>query len=158
MITAHLPSGIVLGKLLPKHPWVFSAAILGAVLPDFDLIWFYFVDDRAFHHHKYWVHAPAFWAVIALITLPAVNMFARRVFSVLIAFFLGLFVHICLDSIAGDIMWAWPFSDKLYHLVSVSARYDNWILNFVLHPVFLLEISIWCWAFALIFWIRHDPT
>ncbi|KAG1647501.1 Bicyclomycin resistance protein [Nymphon striatum] len=35
-----------------------SAAIFGAILPDLDLIWFYFVDRGAFHHHLYWVHVP----------------------------------------------------------------------------------------------------
>lgn len=150
MITAHLPSGIVLGKLLPQKSWVFPAAVLGAVLPDFDLFWFYFIDDSAFHHHKYWVHAPAFWAAIAIVVLPLVSRFARELLPTAVAFFAGLFLHICLDSVAGDIMWAWPLSDQLYHLVTVTARYEHWILNFVLHPVFLLEIAIWIWAIFLV--------
>ena len=27
------------------------AAVMGGVLPDLDLIWFYLIDNRAFHHH-----------------------------------------------------------------------------------------------------------
>lgn len=33
MITAHLPSGYVLGRLWPKAPLVLCAAVLGGVLP-----------------------------------------------------------------------------------------------------------------------------
>jgi len=150
MITAHLPSGYVLARSLRAKKWVVPAVMIGAILPDLDLIWFYFVDDRAIHHHRYWVHIPAFWAVIALITLP---LTPGRYRPAAFGFFLALLVHLCLDSIAGDIMWHWPFDDRFTHLITVPAVYDNWILNFVLHPVFALELLIW--TIAIVLWVRR---
>ncbi len=152
MITAHAPSGYVLGRLWPAAPLVLPAAFLGGGLPDFDLIWFYFIDDRAFHHHRYWVHAPGFWALFACVCLPMVALWARRFLSAALAFFAALLLHICLDTIAGDIMWRWPASNELYYLVTVPARHGHWILNFVLHWVFALEVMIW--ALALWLWRR----
>ena len=150
MITAHLPSGYVLGRLWPAAPLVLPAALIGGILPDFDMIWFYLIDDRAFHHHHYWVHVPAFWAMIAAIVLPLVTFFARRYLPAATAFFAALLLHICLDTIAGDIMWHWPFTTQFTHLVTIPARWDNWMLNFILHWVFALELVIWALA-ALLF-------
>ncbi|MDA9207846.1 metal-dependent hydrolase [Octadecabacter sp.] len=153
MITAHLPSGYVVGRLWAKAPLVLPAAVLGGILPDFDMIWFYLIDDRAFHHHRYWVHIPAFWAAIAVIALPLVTVCARHYLTAACAFFAALLTHVCLDTIAGDIMWHWPWSTKFTHLVTIPARYESWVLNFVLHPVFVLELLIWAAAIFL-FWKR----
>ena len=149
MITAHSPSGYVLGRLWPAAPLVLPAALIGAVLPDFDLIWFYLVDDRAVHHHRYWVHVPAFWAMVAGISLPLVALLARRYLLAAAAFFAALILHVSLDTISGDIMWRWPWSDQFTHLVTIPARWDNWVLNFVLHWVFALELVIWALAIVL---------
>ena len=149
MITAHAPSGYVLGRLWPKAPLVLPAALIGGVLPDLDMIWFYFIDDRAFHHHRYWVHAPAFWAMIAVAVLPGVALWFRTYMSAALAFFTALLMHICLDTLAGDIMWQWPFSTEFTHFVTIPATYDWWVLNFVLHWVFALELAIWVTAFWL---------
>lgn len=152
MIIAHLPSGYILGRHWAAAPMVLPAAVLGGILPDFDMIWFYGIDDRAIHHHRYWVHAPGFWAMIALVTLPAIALFARRFLMAALAFFGALLLHICLDTIAGDIMWGWPFSTDFTHLITIPARFDAWVLNFVLHPVFALELAIW--AYAIWLWRR----
>lgn len=152
MITAHLPSGYILGRSWPKGRDVLAAAVLGGVLPDLDLIWFYLIDDRAFHHHRYWVHIPFFWAVVATVTLPLVYVWARQWLLAACAFFAALLLHICLDSVSGDILWHWPWDDRFTSLVSIPARFDNWVLNFILHPVFLLEVLIW--SIAIRYWAR----
>ncbi|RUS60399.1 metal-dependent hydrolase [Pseudorhodobacter sp. E13] len=146
MILAHLPSGYLLGKGLararPAAAWVLPATMLGAVLPDFDLFWFYLIDDRAFHHHRYWVHIPAFWAAVAAITLPLVAFLTPRALIAVLGFFAGLMLHLLLDTFAGDILLAWPWSDRFFHLITVPAAQSHWLLNFILHPVFLLELAI----------------
>lgn len=153
MITAHLPSGYVLYHSLPsvhrQAPWVFAAAILGAILPDLDLFWFYFVDDRAFHHHRYWVHAPAFWAFIAIVTLPLIAWLKPHLNRAATVFFLALFVHVFLVSLVGDIMWLWPVSNEMYAVFSVSPTHENWILSFLLHWSFGFALAIWATALAL---------
>ena len=158
MITAHLPAGYVLGKSLPQARFVLPAALIGAGLPDLDLIWFYLIDDRAFHHHHYWVHIPGFWLAVAAVVLPLVAILNRMLLPAAIAFFLSLFLHICLDAIAGGVAWAWPFSDQLIYLVAVPDRFGQWVTNFILHPVFILEIAIWATAITLRLRGRQRPA
>lgn len=157
MITAHLPSGYLVGRAWSQAPYVVAAAVAGGVFPDLDLIWFYFVDDRAIHHHRYWVHAPLFWVFLGLPFLLLVRSLQPNWILPALAFLSATLVHITLDSIAGGIMWIWPFSNDLSRLIEVEARYNNWILNFILHPVFLLEIIIW-FAAAYLFFRKPNET
>ena len=64
MLTAHLPSGYIVGRLVPRFwrpvPKAMPVALVAAVLPDFDMIWFYLVDNGRVHHHRYWVHVPPY--------------------------------------------------------------------------------------------------
>jgi inner membrane protein len=152
MLTAHLPAGYVLvrGLRAPGRN-AMIAALLGSVLPDFDLLFFYFVDDRAVHHHRYWVHIPAFWATIAALTLPLIWRSAWRLPALI--FFAAIFLHLVLDSLAGSIMWLAPFDDRLFALVTVPATHDHWIISFILHWTFLAELTIW--ALAAILFLRR---
>lgn len=155
MLTAHLPSGYVLAHGFGKQaPWVLPIALIGAVLPDVDLVFFYFVDDRAIHHHRYWVHVPAFWAAVAVVSLPVLAWLEQ--FRLGLVFFAALFLHMLLDTIGGGIMWAAPFDTKLYSLVSVPPTQAHWIASFILHWTFLLELVIWGVAFML--WRKGRTT
>lgn len=156
MITAHLPSGYITGRAFARAGPALWAAVAAGILPDLDLIWFYFIDNRAFHHHHYWVHIPAFWAAIALVTFPFLHWVKPGWMRPVLAFFAAIFVHLCLDSIAGGVKWLWPVSNHLFHLITIPAQYSHWILNFILHPVFLLELAIW--AAALFLWWRRDTS
>lgn len=153
MITAHLPSGYILGRTVPVAPLVLPAAVLGGVFPDFDMIWFYLIDDRAIHHHRYWVHIPTFWVPIALLSLPLVTILARRFLPAACVFFAAIFLHICLDTLVGGILWQWPWSNELISLTDVPARWDNWVLNFILHWTFGFELLIW----TLALWLWKHP-
>jgi hypothetical protein len=81
MLIAHLPSGYVLGRLMPRQgAAVMGAALIGAMLPDLDMIWFHFVDAGKWHHHVYWPHLPWVWAVAALVAfhfLPGEGIWCR---------------------------------------------------------------------------------
>ncbi|SLN36844.1 hypothetical protein ROA7450_01753 [Roseovarius albus] len=153
MITAHLPAGYITGRSLAHSGPVVLAAVLGGIFPDLDLIRFYFVDGRSIHHHNYWVHVPAFWAIVTLVFLilePRISASLRQCGW---AFLLAVSVHILLDGLAGGIKWLWPLSDQLYYIVTVPTRFENWILNFILHPIFLFEIAIW--AVAIRLWFKE---
>ncbi|PTX55981.1 LexA-binding, inner membrane-associated putative hydrolase [Litoreibacter ponti] len=160
MITAHLPFGYLLGRAAqrytPPHPWVMPAALIGAVLPDFDLLWFYFVDGRAFHHHLYWVHMPLFWVAVGAVTLPLVRMFQRPLLPVARTFFAALLTHCLLDTVGGDIAWFWPFSDRQFSLVTVEPTHSHFILSYLNHWTFSLELCIWAGAIFLFF--RDRPA
>lgn len=143
MITAHLPAGYILARSLKQAPWVLTAALAGSILPDFDLLWFYFIDDRAIHHHRYWVHAPGFWAMVAGPALALTWYGAPRLIRAVGAFFLALTLHIILDTIAGGIMWQWPFNTRLISWITVPATHNHFILSFLTHWTFLLELCVW---------------
>lgn len=157
MITAHLPSGYVLGRLLPARPGVMAAALIGSVFPDLDLIWFYLIDDRAIHHHHYWVHAPGLWLGLAAPLLPLCYWYARRWLPALAAFFAAILMHICLDGIAGGTMWFWPLTDRLYTMTTVPATQSHWLLSFLFHWTMLLELAVWGAALALWLTPRRQP-
>ena len=148
MLTAHLPSGYVLAHGFGKHmPWGLPVALTGAVLPDLDMLFFYFVDDRAIHHHRYWVHVPAFWVTVAAVGLPVLAWLGQVRLALM--FFAGVFLHLLLDTVGGGIMWAAPFDTTLYSLVTVPPVQAHWIASFILHWTFLAELAIWGAAFML---------
>lgn len=119
------------------------------MFPDFDMLFFFFVDQQSIHHHRYWVHVPVFWFVVAGAVLPVLWRSRYRV--VALAFFTGILLHLLLDSIGGGIMWLAPFNTQLWELVTVPAKQPHWIWSFVLHWTFVLEIAIWGAAAYLYF-------
>lgn len=157
MITAHLPAGYLLARALPPRRGLLPVVLAASILPDLDLAWFYLVDNRAIHHHRYWVHIPAFWAMIAIVALPTLRLAAPRLLPYAGAALAAIFLHILLDSIAGDILWLWPFSDRLYALTTVPATRSHWLLSFMTHWTFLLELAIWA-AAAFVFLRRPRPA
>jgi inner membrane protein len=152
MLTAHLPSGYLLARGVARPvPWLMPAALVGAVLPDLDMIWFHFVDMGSVHHHMYWPHIPLVWAGIAAVTLPVLRAFALA--STGVVFFAAILLHLILDTIAGGVLWAYPVSDTLFFLVTVPATQSHWILSFMVHWTFRLEIAVW--LLAGILWVRR---
>ena len=81
--------------------------------------------------------------MLAVVCLPLPSTVRPALNHVALAFFAGIAVHLLLDSVAGDIKWLWPCSDRFFHLITIPASHSHWMLNFILHPVFLLEIMIW---------------
>ena len=152
MLTAHLPGGYVSARIANVYAAApFCAVLVGSVFPDLDLIWFYWIDDRAFHHHRYWVHIPGFWLIVAAVGVPMFKFIAPSFTPVLLAFFGGVAVHILLDSLAGSIAWLWPFDNRLFALFDVPASQSHWILSFLFHWTFVIELLIWR-AAAMLWW------
>ncbi len=144
MILAHLPSGYLLGRGVgaTRGP-VMGAALIGAVLPDFDMLWFHLVDQGSTHHHRYWPHIPGFWLIAAVLTLPLIWRGCNPTFCARLPFSsVAIGIHLMLDSVGGGILWGWPFSDHLYSLVTVPATQSHWVLSFLLHWTMLAELAI----------------
>ena len=153
MFIAHAPSGYLLGVLLQRirrSPVILLACVIGATLPDLDLLYFYLVDGRQTHHHRYFSHWPLLW--LGLTLLSAIWLALRRssaAAGTALAFALGGMLHMLLDSFVGDIWWLAPFHDHAYALFSVPARFQPWWLNFLLHWSFIAELAICLAALAL---------
>jgi inner membrane protein len=140
LIIAHLPSGYILARATDhRRGPLLWAALAGSVFPDIDMLWFHLVDHGAIHHHRYATHVPAFWVLVAACTLPFVRQKARAVIAMFLA---AVILHLALDTVAGGIMWLWPWSDHLVALVTVPATQSNWVLSFILHWTFLMELAI----------------
>ena len=145
MFIAHIPTGLALARLLSKRRLtlpLIAVAAFGAIFADLDLIRFYLFDNHQRHHHDYWTHIPAIWALITLGWF-VISKLLRRPFGILpLVFVAGVFSHLILDTMAGEIEWLWPFSNRGFHLLTVPATQAKWYLSFLTHWTFGLEIFI----------------
>lgn len=145
MFLAHLPAGYLIGRILLREKrggGILTAAMTGAVFPDLDLLYLYLLDATPQHHHTYWTHLPVAWLGIGLITAIASRHRNRSFRLALLAFMLGWFSHLLLDSFVGHIWWLYPLSGKSFSLTEVESRFQHWWMNFILHWTMLLEVLI----------------
>ena len=161
MIIGPLPAGYIMAKLaysrfhrnIADYSKFMFWGVLGSVAPDFDMFYFYLIDHRRTHHHKYLTHSPIVWiGVLGLAILLFYSKTNRKVSVCILMFAVSGFVHLMLDSTVGDVWWLSPFIDKPFSLATVPALYKPWWLNFILHWSFGLELVVLLWA-ALI-WRR----
>lgn len=151
MFVAHLPAGYLAGSLIAER-WrpvgltrqaLLTAGMLGAIAPDFDLLYFYFVDARQTHHHQYWTHLPLLWLGLLALTLGWLAQSTSKTRATLaLVFVLNGILHLLLDTLVGDIWWLYPWRDQPFALFTVPALHQPWWLNFVLHWSFALELLI----------------
>lgn len=160
MFIAHIPAGYIISHWhQSQHPSPPSAnllalttfaTLLGSVLPDFDLFYFYLLDARQHNHHSYFPHLPAFWLIFLLpLLITFKHLKKRNLLFITQGFALGILSHLLLDSIAGGIAWLHPFSDQLYTLVKIPRLKGWWVWSFFLHWTFLLELGICFWSIRL---------
>ena len=117
--------------------------MIASVLPDIDLLYFYLIDHRQTLHHEYWTHLPLYWVAAWIVVAGSMYLFKRReALIVSMIFFANIILHFVLDTTVGGELWLYPFRDTSFALVTIPARYDFWVQNFVLHWTFLVEITI----------------
>ena len=157
MLIAHLPSGYILGMLARRWremPGIVAAAMVGGVIPDIDMLYFHLVDGGRTHHHAYITHWPLFWMAAGAFGLVVSRWFGATRLPLIAAFFAGALLHMMLDTVASPIMWLAPFDRHAFELVTVPARYENWVLSFVLHWTFTIELMI-CACALWLWWLRR---
>ena len=158
MFVAHLAAGylstVACQRLLPKQnlgpsaKTVLLIGLLASVLPDFDLLYFYFIDQRQSTHHSYWTHFPSLWLLLGLAAV-AILWRRREWLPLLCIVEVNLLLHLALDSIVGGIAWLGPWFMQYSVLVHVPAHHDWWVLNFLLHWSFGLELVLIASALGL---------
>jgi inner membrane protein len=154
MFIAHLPAGYLITRYylcVMEANFMKSSALkyyvmfglFCSVLPDFDLIYFYLIDNRQHAHHSYWTHIPMFWVLLSVsLYCGAKVLFKQNVGPASVILLVNTQLHMLLDSVAGGIYWLYPLYDEKYRLFDVTSRFDWWVWNFVLHWTFLLELLI----------------
>ncbi len=149
MIFAHLP-GSYASMNLTRKIWqcglndseqrlVYTVGIAGGILPDADALLTSLSEHRASI-----THTPFFWFLCCcgIAALALIFPCRRRLLASLsLAMFIGAMTHLLLDAIFVGIRLFYPLSTAYYRLLPpISLRYGNWIVNYVLHPMFLTEI------------------
>lgn len=166
MFIAHLPSGYILAKVLfnkvkykkLSKKTFFLAIMIGAILPDIDLFYFYFFDNRSVHHHQYFLHWFSFWIPIFISAYLYLKYSKYNSKFAYIAVLLssGALLHLCLDTFVGDVWLFAPFIDKPFVFFEVTPRFQPWWLNFIFHWSFFVEIMICIVALILYVKDRHE--
>jgi inner membrane protein len=159
MFIGHLPAGYLLtrslyaetsGRKSARKIWM-TTGLLCSVLPDVDLIYFYLIDNRQHLHHGYWTHLPIFWLIIIFLMWTGIAISGKKgLMPWLKLGGLNILVHLLLDTIVGKIRWLYPLSRQDYYLFEVPSLYNHFVLNFVLHWSFSLEIVL-CAAAGYVF-------
>ena len=152
MFIAHLPAGWLATSVLLRgrghaprtRRRLLALGLLASVLPDFDLAWFYLVDEQRQVHHAYLTHKPGAWLIALAATALVMRMMraSRAAWLALSVFGANVMLHLVLDTTAGGIRWLWPATEAEFALSHPTARHSPWYLNFVLHWTFALEIAI----------------
>jgi len=75
-----------------------------------------------------------------------------RIYYVL--FFVNWLLHLVLDTFTERIFWLYPLSNHSFQLIEIPAMYSHWILSFVLHWSFVMELAIITLALILFFRTR----
>jgi inner membrane protein len=164
MIIGHIPSGYIFSKLLAGKlagkeidlSLLLLTCITGAIAPDIDWLYYFFIDNEKHLHHTYWTHYPIVWTG-SLLLFSAWYRLIHNSPSVLlgVVFSAAGLMHIVLDSIVGDILWFAPFTNESFALFSVPELFKPWWLNYVLHWTFSMELLLTFWAIVL--W-RRNPS
>lgn len=137
-------------KIPVASKYVVLAGVVGAIVPDLDMFYFYLIDNRQTHHHKYISHWPILWlAALTVSYLLCRYAKDKKIPFLAVVFGLGGMLHIVLDSVVGDIWWFAPLLDEPYSMFTVPARFHPWWLSFILHWSFVMELVILGWAAVL---------
>ena len=155
MLIAHMASGYVVAKAFKqeKKPIIISSMIF-SVLPDLGLLYFYLFDSSIIHRH-FFPHLPVVMVSTLLITLPLYPLkFFEKLRIYYLLFFTNWFVHLVLDTFTERIFWLYPLSNHGFQLIEVPAVYSHWIVSFILHWSFVVELAIVALALILFFRAR----
>lgn len=159
MLIAHLPAGYLaasaaLRRVPPaQRRLALGAALVGSVLPDADLVYFYGVDSSV-HHHALPTHWPLLWLAVLGVSALLFAITDRAGVGVAgVALSLAALLHIALDTVAGSVRWLAPFSDHATTLVTVPPTHSSWIVSFVTHWTFGVELAIA--VLGLVVWLRR---
>lgn len=158
MIIGHLPSAYLVFKIgSPRglSSAVFLVGMAGALFPDIDFLWFYFVDNRGHHHHEYLTHRPAIWLGLLIVFFVFTRLTVNRLGLLGVSFCAGALTHMAFDSIVGKIFWLWPLYDYSVTLVTVQATHSHFMLSFLAHWTFKVELAVTAIAGAVFIRSRY---
>lgn len=154
MFIAHLPAGYITSRyycqfLAANHApgnsrnIIMAVGMLGSIMPDLDLFYFYIIDNRQHSHHSYITHTPILW----LLTFSLIFVLGKLKNLILlqqlnIIFHINIAIHLLLDTFVGGIKWLYPLSNHYSQWFNIPSEYQWWVWNFILHWSFFAELAI----------------
>ena len=167
MMIGHLPGSYVSMTLTEKWwrrgltpqegSFVYACGILAGVAPDVDVLFAGLAEHRGSI-----VHTPFFWMVCAAGVALLAILFRQRkrlLLRLSMAILMGAATHFVLDAVFVGVKILYPLSNEYFRMrPPISLRYDNWIINYLLHPIFLTEIYVCVGAAMLWRYRRAEPA
>jgi hypothetical protein len=162
MIFSHLPAGFITTyatkkvwrKGLTKRQtfWIFVIGTLAGILPDVDVLYYYVGSELS--HREIITHTPILYAVISLVLFLfgyfAKNRFVKSAGCVVL---FSTIVHLVLDSTTAGVLWLFPFSKRLYGMLSIPFLGQGFYSQHLFVFTLSLELLIFLVLFNLIiFW------
>ena len=152
MIIGHLPAGYLAAKAVARSgasAAMFWGIMIGSVLPDIDLLWFFLIDSSVHHHHLI-THRPVVWVALLIVAV-----LLRSPFFVGLG--LGTLLHVILDTTLGEVAWFWPLSDTYVTFIEVQPTHDHWLKSFMVHWTFRVELALAAPA-VFVLWLSRRQT
>lgn len=164
MFIAHLPAGYLMVKALSgtfkpdQSLKLWLCGLTASILPDIDILWFYLIGGN-YNHRYYPTHWPLFWLALFALSVLALLLLKKKRAIVYPAMVLaGVNLHLLLDIIGGPVFYAAPFSyTEKIQLVRVPAVHSWWVMNYLRHWTFQLELMI-CGAAMLAFGLSQRDS
>ena len=152
MLIAHMPAGYIVSKIANKKTSSLYTicGLIFSVWPDLDLFYYYFFDKTGTFHHTYFTHLP-FVAVISFLIMFSLTFIKglKKHCPYYWLFYINWGVHLVCDTFTGGIAWLYPFNDMLFTIINIPPISPNWVISFIFHWSFTIEIAIVIWAVVL---------
>ena len=128
MKIAHAPAGYIVSTLLysrfiqskVSYNLFIFWGMVGAIVPEFDFLYHYTIDQEKHNHHEYFTHFPLFWLCLLPISVVWLTLANNHSQNAALAFIFTIngFIHMILDSINGDFLLFWlaPFSFITFYI------------------------------------------
>ncbi len=117
--------------------------LLASVLPDVDMLYFYFVDHRQHLHHSYITHIPFYWFLAGMFWFLSSLIIRRMKFGIYgFVVMMNIALHLMLDTVGTGIKWFHPFSQQYVVFIHVPASHRWTVMSFITHWSFLFEVII----------------
>lgn len=122
---------------------IWASAMIGAIAPDFDLLYVFFIDNTAFHRNliSHALFPYILLLIIGLIIIKVKNLNTLYI-SLLLAFFLGIVSHLVADMFLDTVYPAKPFSSKGLSLNPFPLDKSSGLLGYFTSPYMVIEIII----------------
>lgn len=153
MLLAHGPLGYLIAHSTKRY-WgatqrskkqrtiLYVTAFVAGILPDIDLLYFYFVDAMQ-SHRQLPTHSLLPYLTILIIGVTCYYLFRKPFWSIVLIFSgVGAISHLMADSIIGFTILLSPFSDQLFGLPNLDWWSRSVFMRNALVTIFSLEFII----------------